>query len=94
MTNTLQAVLDKKAREDAKKGNEVDKNKAEPKKVHKAKSRIDTALIGGHFPKPVLKQLRFLAVEEDKSNQELLSEALDLLFVKKGKKKINEIMTG
>lgn len=90
MANSLQAALNRKAKEV---GAKVEDKKEEgTKNTYKPKSRTNTALIGGHFPKPVLKQLRFLAVEEDKSNQELLSEALDLLFVKKGKKKIGEIM--
>ena len=92
MSNSLQAVLNKS-------------NKSEPtqeitaaidKKVSnkKYKSEIDRekkVLIGGHFLKQVSKQLRFLAIEEDKTNQQLLSEALDLLFVKKGKSKIKDL---
>ena len=71
----------------------------EPKKVSvkapKAKkstsSRHGTVLIGGHFPPNVKQQLRMLAVEEGKTNQALLEEALDLLFVKKAKKSLSEL---
>ena len=50
--------------------------------------RNDTAMIGGHFPKNVKQQLRMIAAEEDTTSQALLTEALNLLFVKKGKSKI------
>ncbi len=55
------------------------KAKAPPKK---------TVLVGGHFPPAVLKQLKIIAAEEETTNQALLQEALDLLFAKKGKSRI------
>ena len=51
-------------------------------------SREGKRLIAGHFDPKVAKQLRLLAVEEDTSIQALLEEALDLLFVKKGRGKV------
>jgi len=50
--------------------------------------RTATVMIGGHFPKSVKQQLRMIAAEEDTTSQALLTEALNLLFVKKGKSKI------
>lgn len=50
--------------------------------------RTGTKLIGGHFPPEVSTQLRIIAAEEDTTIQALLAEALDDLFVKKGKKKV------
>ncbi|MGQ3671271.1 ribbon-helix-helix domain-containing protein [Xanthobacter sp. TB0136] len=47
--------------------------------------RTGTRLIGGHFPPEVARQLRMLAAEDDTTVQALLEEAIDLLFVKKGK---------
>jgi hypothetical protein len=44
--------------------------------------------MGGHFSPEVLKQMKLLAVEEDTTTQALLEEALNLLFVKKGKGRI------
>lgn len=41
--------------------------------------------IGGHFTPEVAKQLRLLAAEEETTTQALLEEALELLFIKKGK---------
>lgn len=54
----------------------------------KARARDNTVMIGGHFPKSVKQQLSIIAAEEDTTKQALLEEALNLLFVKKGKSKI------
>jgi hypothetical protein len=51
-------------------------------------SRDGRKLIAGHFDPKVAKQLKLLAVEEDTTVQALLEEALDLLFVKKGKDRV------
>lgn len=50
--------------------------------------RKQTVMIGGHFPKAFKQQLRMIAAEEDTTSQALLEEALNLLFVKKGKNKL------
>ena len=57
---------------------------AETTKFHRP-SREGRRLIAGHFDPKVAKQLKLLAAEEDTTVQALLEEALDLLFVKKGK---------
>lgn len=49
-----------------------------------AKTRTGTALIAGHFTKETKKQMRILAAEEETTSQELLAQALELLFKKKG----------
>ena len=54
-------------------------------------SRTGKRLIGGHFPPEVAKHLKILAAEEETSIQALLEEALDLLFVKKGKGHIGRV---
>ena len=54
-------------------------------------ARRHTVLIGGHFPPGVAKQLGILAAEEQTTKQKLLAEALNLLFVKKGKQRITDI---
>lgn len=57
--------------------------------THKRKpSREGTVLIGGHFSPAVKQRLRLLAAEENTTSQALLEEALDLLFIKKGKQAI------
>lgn len=51
-------------------------------------SRRGTKLIGGHFAPEISTQLRILAAEEGATVQSLLAEALDDLFVKKGKGRV------
>jgi hypothetical protein len=58
----------------------------------KAPSRMHTQLIAGHFPRHVGKQLKMIALEEDTTLQALLEEALNLLFIKKGKQKIRDLL--
>jgi hypothetical protein len=91
--NSLQAVLDRQvvteppaAPSAAPRRRKVDVD--EPKRAEMAvrrPSRQGKRLIAGHFDPKVAKQLRLLAAEEDTSIQALLEEALDLLFVKKGR---------
>ena len=85
--NTLQAMLDR-----AKAGGDmlapdpiVAPTPAKPMQV----GRQGTKLIGGHFAPEVSTQLRILAAEEGSTVQSLLAEALDDLFVKKGKSRVN-----
>ena len=54
-------------------------------------SRDGQKLIAGHFAPKVAKQLKLLAVEEDTTVQALLEQALDLLFVKKGKERVSGV---
>ena len=48
--------------------------------------------IGGYFHPAVSTQLRHLAVEENSTVQQLLEEALDLLFRDRGKNSISQIL--
>jgi len=48
--------------------------------------------VGAHFPPEVARQLRLIAAEDDTTIQALLEEAVDLLFVKKGRSKISALM--
>ena len=50
------------------------------KAARKNRSRQGTKHIGGYFPPEVSRQLRMIAALEDTSNQNLLAEALDMLF--------------
>ena len=45
--------------------------------------------IAGYFPDAIYRQLRQLSLDEDKTNQELLTEALSLLFKRYGKSPIS-----
>ena len=90
--NALQAVLDR-----AKASTEpvapptptIDQGRAEPVVKVANGARQGTKLIGGHFAPEVSTQLRILAAEEGSTVQSLLAEALDDLFVKKGRSRIN-----
>ena len=85
--NTLQAMLDR-----AKTGGDtlathtpiVAPTSSKPAQA----GRQGTKLIGGHFAPEVSTQLRILAAEEGTTVQSLLGEALDDLFVKKGKGRV------
>ena len=88
-TNTLQAALNDVT--PTKKGPEKPTTATPQRRTTtttkpKAQSRTNTVLIAGHFPPQIAKQLRFLAVEEETTNQALLEEALHLLFLKKNVK--------
>ena len=48
-------------------------------------SRRGTKAVSGHFDPAVSRQLRAIALDEDSSVQELLREALNDLFIKRGK---------
>jgi hypothetical protein len=60
----------------------------QPQPIVKPPSRVGKKTIAGHFDPAVSRQLRRLALEEDSSVQELLREALNDLFRKKGKSPI------
>lgn len=86
-TNPLQAGLDSLSQAAASPA-PVKAASSAPTKARKPRSRPDRAekaLIGGHFPRAWKQQLRMIAAEEDTTSQALLEEALNLLFVKKGK---------
>ena len=53
-----------------------------------APSRRGKRAIVGHFDPVVCRQLKQIALDEDKSSQALLAEALNLLFQSYGKKPI------
>jgi len=54
-------------------------------------SRDGRRLVAGHFDPKVAKQLKLLAAEEETTVQALLEEALELLFLKKGKGRISSV---
>ena len=91
-TNSLQAVLSREA------ANEPEPTavpappltnapEPPPEKFYRP-SRDGRRFLGGHFDPKVVRQMKMLAAEEDTTTQALLEEALDMLFVKKGKGQI------
>jgi len=85
--NTLQVMLDR-----AKAGTDTPAAPTPISGTAPAKpassGRQGTKLIGGHFAPEVSTQLRILAAEEGTTVQNLLAEALDDLFVKKGRGRV------
>ena len=96
--NSLQAVLDRQKIEpdDTPQAPTIaPSGQAEPSRssrsARKGGARAGSVLIGGHFSPDVSKQLGIIAAEEATTKQDLLAQALDLLFVKKGKKLIRDL---
>lgn len=81
--NSLQAVLDKSSKVKSTTLENKDSEKSTETKYFRP-SREGRKLISGHFDPGIAKKLKFLAVEEDKTVQSLLEEAIHLLFIKKG----------
>ena len=59
-----------------------------PRLKAQAPSRRGKKALIGYFDPSVSKQLKLLALEEDSTIQQLLGEALDLLFQARGKPRI------
>jgi hypothetical protein len=85
--NSLQAVLTREAAELAPPKPPPPKE-PEPKDKFYRPSRDGRRFLGGHFEPKVVRQVKMLAAENDTTVQALLEEALDLLFVKKGRGKL------
>ena len=90
--NSLQAVLERQARPIPAPAVEPAPAAVEPGRPAEdtaarfyRPSRDGRKLIAGHFDPKVAKQLKLLAAEEETTVQALLEEALDLLFLKKGR---------
>lgn len=82
--NPLQAVLDRQLPKDAPAPIE---SPPTPERFHRP-VRDGRRFMGGHFDPKVLKEVKRLALDEDTTTQKLLEEAINLLFLKKGRGKI------
>jgi hypothetical protein len=88
-SNSLQAVLNRQKTSLPEQGGRPDTSRQKRNsEEQRAATRHGLHLIGGHFPSEVVKQLRILAAEEETTIQSLLGEAIDDLFVKKGKSRL------
>jgi hypothetical protein len=58
---------------------------AQIKGYRTAQTRTDTRQVSGHFKSEVSQTLRLIAVEQDKDVQEILAEALNMVFARYGK---------
>jgi hypothetical protein len=90
--NSLQAVLERQARgapqvapPPPKAVPEAGTDTAPERPKFSRPSREGKKLIAAHVDPKVARQLKLLAVEDDTTVQALLEEALNLLFVKKGR---------
>ena len=79
MTNKFAKALRKPDRNGGA-GSSVDSPIAKPAGKHARPSRAGVKHVGGYFEPEVSRQLRQIALDEDSSVQELLAEALDMLF--------------
>lgn len=78
----LQTALDQSART----GNKPEQAREKTKTSSlPTRSRDNTKMISGHFDPEVSRQLKLIGIEEDLTVQELLREALNDLFIKRGK---------
>lgn len=87
--SSLQAVLERQARADttvpvAAIVPSEDKPAPGPAKFHRP-SRAGKRLVAAYIDPKVAKQIKMIAAEDDTTVQALIEEALDLLFVKKGR---------
>jgi hypothetical protein len=57
-----------------------------------AATRIGSRQVSGHFKAEVAQALRMLAAEQDREQQELLAEALNMLFERYGKPTRAEVL--
>lgn len=53
-----------------------------PAAINQASSRLGTKLIGGHFSREIAKEFKLLAVELERTSQDLLHEAIADLLAK------------
>jgi hypothetical protein len=82
--NPLQAVLDRQLPKEP----DPPPAPSPPSRKFYRPVRDGRRFMGGHLDPKVIKHMKHLAVEEDTTTQALLEEAIDLLFLKKGKGRI------
>ncbi len=59
-----------------------------------AKTRSDTRQVSAHFKVEVSQTLKLIAVEQDRDLQEILAEALNMIFERYGKPTRAEVTSG
>jgi hypothetical protein len=59
-----------------------------------AQTRSDTRQVSGHFKVEVSQTLKLIAVEQDRDIQEILAEALNMVFERYGKRARAEVTSG
>ena len=59
-----------------------------------AQTRADTRQVSGHFKADVAQTLKLIAVEQDRDLQEILAEAVNMVFERYGKPVRAEVTSG
>jgi hypothetical protein len=67
---------------------------AGPRTYRTAQTRSDTRQVSGHFKPEVSQTLRLIAVEQDRDVQEILAEALNMVFGRYGKATRAKVASG
>jgi hypothetical protein len=67
---------------------------SEPPRYRTAQTRSDTRQVSGHFKPEVSQTLRLIAVEQDRDVQEILAEALNMIFQRYGKVTRADVTSG
>src|SRR5215469_1364226 len=65
-----------------------------PHSYRTAQTRIDTRQVSGHFKPDVAQTLRLIAAEQGRDIQEILAEALNMVFARYGKAVRAEVTSG
>lgn len=63
-----------------------------PPTARVAQTRLNSRQVSGHFKPEVAQALRMLAAEQDREQQEILAEALNMLFERYGKPTRAEVL--
>lgn len=66
----------------------------EPKSYRTAQTRTDTRQVSAHFKPEVAQTLKLIAAEQDKDLQEVIAEALNMLFARYGKPTRADVVSG
>jgi hypothetical protein len=74
--------------------NDAERPEPEPRGYRTAQTRNDTRQVSGHFKPDVAQTLRLIAVEQDRDIQEILAEALNMMFERYGKATRAEVTSG
>jgi hypothetical protein len=74
--------------------NDAHRPPPEARSYRTAQTRSDTRQVSGHFKPEVSQTLRLIAVEQDRDVQEILAEALNMLFERYGKATRADVTSG
>lgn len=66
----------------------------EPRSYRIAQTRSNTRQVSGHFKPEISQTLRLIAVEQDRDVQEILAEALNMVFERYGKATRADVTSG